>query len=89
MARGATVEVRPRLSERFGDNLRSARERGGLSQAALGRIAGVSSSEVSRLEAGIREPRLTTIVSLARALDVEGAELVRDLAERPRRELVA
>lgn len=79
----------PRVPERFGDNLRSARERGGLSQAALGRIAGLSSSEVSRLEAGVREPRLTTIVSLAHALDVDGTELMRDVAERPPRPLVA
>lgn len=72
-------DLAARLPKRFGRNLRIARERGGLSQAELGRVAGISPSEVSRLEAGVREPRLTTIVSLARALDLDDTDLLRDL----------
>jgi transcriptional regulator with XRE-family HTH domain len=66
-------------AKRFGDNLRTARTRNRLSQAALGQLAGISKSEVYRLEAGTRDPRLTTILSLARALKLDVAELTRDL----------
>jgi transcriptional regulator with XRE-family HTH domain len=42
----------------------------------LARIAGTHASEISRLERGLRDPRLSTIVRLARALDVPVAVLV-------------
>jgi transcriptional regulator with XRE-family HTH domain len=69
--------VRDSVRVLFGRNLRSARERSRLSQAALGRQAGISASEVSRLEAGEREPRLSTILRLSEALDIGGDELIR------------
>jgi len=62
--------------ERFAANLRRAREKTGMSQARLGLVAGLESSEISRLEAGKREPRLMTMVGLARALHVELADLL-------------
>jgi transcriptional regulator with XRE-family HTH domain len=64
---------------RFGENLRALREQGGLSMGEVSRRSGVSRSEISRLEAGLREPRLTTIVQLARALDIEEVDLIRGL----------
>lgn len=63
----------------FGDNLKVIRTRHSLSMAQLGRMAGLSHSEISRLEAGVREPRLATILALARALEVEGSELLHGL----------
>jgi transcriptional regulator with XRE-family HTH domain len=47
----------------------------------LARIAGTHVSEVSRLERGLRDPRLSTIVRLARALDVPVAALVDGIGE--------
>jgi HTH-type transcriptional regulator, competence development regulator len=41
-----------------------------LSMSELARIAGTHASEISRLERGLRDPRLSTIVRLARALEV-------------------
>ena len=67
------------LQTRFGENLRTARQRSDLSMAELGRLAGLSHSEVSRLEAGIREPRLATVLALARALDTDVNDLIRGL----------
>ncbi|MEX1142469.1 MAG: helix-turn-helix transcriptional regulator [Thermoleophilaceae bacterium] len=67
------------LHEAFGENLRDARERAGVSQAALARAAQVSPSEISRLEGGQREPLLTTIVLLARALEIEPIDLMRGI----------
>lgn len=68
------------LPERFGANLKAARERRKLSQDGLARLAGVSQTEISRLERGLREPLLSTIVSLITALEAEGAELIPDIA---------
>lgn len=65
--------------KRFSANLRRARERAGLSQAALSRESGVSPSEICRIEANEREPRLSTILRLSRALGVEMTELLRGL----------
>jgi transcriptional regulator with XRE-family HTH domain len=62
--------------ERFAANLRAAREQRGLSQEALAQAGGLHRTEISLLERGQREPRLSTIVTLARALDVEPARLL-------------
>ena len=51
-------------------NLRSLRRQRGLSQEALAQASGIHSSEVSRIERAVREPRLLTVVRIARALDV-------------------
>jgi transcriptional regulator with XRE-family HTH domain len=61
----------------LGGNLKAARRRVGYTQADLSKASGVSAAEVSRLEAGLRNPRLTTILRLATALDMEGSELIR------------
>jgi transcriptional regulator with XRE-family HTH domain len=66
--------VEPRA--RFGENLRAERKRRELSQMELGRIAGLHFSEVSLLERGSRDPRLATIVKLARALQIPPAKLL-------------
>jgi len=44
------------------------------------RIAGTHASEISRLERGLRDPRLSTIVRLARALEVPIGALLPDSA---------
>jgi transcriptional regulator with XRE-family HTH domain len=66
--------------ERFAGNLRATRRRRALSQEALAASADLHRTEVSLLERGRREPRLSTIVRLARALDVKPAALLRNIA---------
>jgi transcriptional regulator with XRE-family HTH domain len=61
---------------RFAANLRLLRTSAGISQEALAERCGLYRTEVSLLERIGREPRLTTIVKLARALDVEPVELL-------------
>jgi transcriptional regulator with XRE-family HTH domain len=64
----------------FGANLRAARLAAGLSQAELcERLGGVSRTVVYRLEIDEREPRLSTILRLAEALDVEPSDLLDNL----------
>jgi len=65
--------------ERFARNLRAQRHRRGLSQEALGAACGLHRTEISLLERAQREPRLSTIVRLARGLEVRPAELLRGI----------
>ena len=62
--------------ERFAANLRAQRLRAGLSQEELGDASDMHRTEVSLLEREGRDPRLFTIVRLARALKIEPAELL-------------
>ena len=66
-------------AEQFALNLRSARDHAGLSQEELSERSGLHSTEISRLERGVREPRLGTIVRLARGLGLPPADLLADI----------
>ena len=65
--------------ETFAKNLRKAREKAGLSQEALGERCGLHRTEISFLERAQREPRLSTIVKLAKALGIKPSDLLRGL----------
>ena len=67
-------EVDPR--KQFGANVRAARQRSGVSQVRLAAAAGMHRTEVSLLERGERDPRLSTVARLARALELTPAALV-------------
>lgn len=67
---------RARIAKAFGVALRQARLRAGLAQEALALKAEVDRTFVSRAERGERQPALTTVFLLAKALDVPAAELV-------------
>ncbi len=61
----------------FGARLAELRHRAGLSWAELGRRSGLTPEGVSLIERGKRtNPALSTILALARALDVEPAALL-------------
>ncbi|HLM33710.1 MAG TPA: helix-turn-helix transcriptional regulator [Gaiellaceae bacterium] len=62
--------------EVFGANVRRLRARRGLSQEALADACELHPTEISRLERGVRDPRLATIARVARALDVAPARLL-------------
>src|ERR1700716_440108 len=51
--------------------LRNARERKGISQRELSALSGVRQSQISMIEKGIVDLRLSSLVELARALDLE------------------
>jgi DNA-binding XRE family transcriptional regulator len=65
----------------FGKRLKELRERAGLSQAELARLANLSQKGISNWELGQREPGLAAAVALARALGVE----VVDFLEEPKK----
>jgi transcriptional regulator with XRE-family HTH domain len=62
--------------ERFAANLRRYREAANLTQEQLAAKTGLHPTEISRLERGVREPRLSTIVRLAKGLGVAAEQLV-------------
>jgi transcriptional regulator with XRE-family HTH domain len=71
--------VEPR--EQFGANLRRSRLAAGLSQEALSHRSGLHLTEISRLENGLRDPRLSTIVRLAAGLALPSAVLIERVDE--------
>lgn len=63
--------------ERFGATLRKARLAHGWTQEDLAEKTGLAIVQVSRIERGKREVRLTTFTRLVRALGVPPAELLK------------
>ncbi len=68
------IAVEP--AELFAANLRRHRMDQKLSQEALGDECGLHRTEVGLLERGDREPRLGTLVKLARGLHISLADLL-------------
>ncbi|HEX4807188.1 MAG TPA: helix-turn-helix transcriptional regulator [Conexibacter sp.] len=74
------LEDDPRAaSTAFGQRVRELRASKGVSQDDLARATDVHPTAIGRLERGSREPRLTTILRLARGLDVRPGELLDEL----------
>jgi transcriptional regulator with XRE-family HTH domain len=64
-------------------NLRRLRKERCWSQEMLAHFAGLHPTEVSRLERGLREPRLRTVMQVAAALRVPVQDLIADTAIEP------
>lgn len=64
----------------FASNLRQLRAQRGMSQETLGYKAGLHRTEISLLERSARDPRLGTIVRVARALDTTPGRLLKGIA---------
>jgi transcriptional regulator with XRE-family HTH domain len=62
-----------------GRNIRAQRERRDLTQEELGHLAGLHPVEVGRAERGVRDLRVSSVVKLARGLDVPPMELLRGI----------
>jgi len=67
----------PDVCGKLGKNLRHARERLGLTQEEVAERSGVHATEVSRIEGGKRDPRVSTVTRLAKALSVAPGDLLR------------
>jgi transcriptional regulator with XRE-family HTH domain len=71
------TEKKPRQA--FAENMRQARKRRGLTQERVAFACRLHRTEISLLERGERDPRLSTIVRLARALGCTASSLVEDV----------
>jgi len=72
-ARFLTPEV---ANRRFAENLRRHRERAGMTQEELADAAQLHRTAISFLERAAREPRMWTLITLARALRIRPADLL-------------
>jgi transcriptional regulator with XRE-family HTH domain len=63
-------------AEQLGANIRRERRAAALSQMALADRSGLHFTEISRLELAERDPRLTTILKVARGLGVTPSRLL-------------
>jgi transcriptional regulator with XRE-family HTH domain len=61
---------------KLGPNLREARLKLELSQEQVSERSGVHATEVSRIEAGKRDPRVSTVERLARAVKLKPGQLL-------------
>ncbi len=66
----------PEVNRAFGEALRVYRTRQGLTQEALAAACELHATYISQLERGLKSPSLTTLLLLARALNVRASELV-------------
>ena len=64
------------VTKRVGQNLRRAREELGISQEDLADRAGLHRTYVSGVERGVRNPTVTVLEKLAKALKVRSSTLL-------------
>jgi transcriptional regulator with XRE-family HTH domain len=60
-------------------NLKPIRERRALSQDDLAKLSGVAQRSLSEIERGLRPARPSTLRKIARALNVDPADLIGDV----------
>ncbi len=72
------------IEQLVGERLRAERDRQGLSQAELARRAGVSQSNIARLEDGSRSCTVSTLAKLAGGLKLGLGDLVAEVVDPPK-----
>lgn len=60
----------------LGKNLRAARQNLGLTQEEVAERSGVQAGEISRIERGLRDPKVSTLEKIARALELPAGRLL-------------
>jgi len=66
----------------FGRTVRKARRDRDLSQEALADEAGLSAKHIGEIERANKDPRLSTVLKIAKALELRSGELFAELDER-------
>jgi len=64
------------LTIKFGENVRATRIEQKLSQEGLAELSGLHRTYISGVERGVRNPTLSIIIAIARALQVEPSTLL-------------
>lgn len=62
----------------FAANVKRARKAAGMTQEQVADASGIHVTEVSRIERGLRDPRISTVLKLADALGAPASQLVDD-----------
>ncbi len=74
--RNRQADVARNVSQEVGVRIRAVRKAAGLTQAELGRRAGLDQAMVSRIERGLQRPRVDTLRRIAHGVGVSIAELL-------------
>jgi transcriptional regulator with XRE-family HTH domain len=69
---------KPAVLVKLGERIREERHKQGVTQATLAEQLDLSVAYVSLIERGGRNPPYTTVIAIARALDVPAARIVSD-----------
>jgi transcriptional regulator with XRE-family HTH domain len=64
----------------FAENVARIRRKKKLTQRQVSSRSGIHDTEISRIERGLRDPRLSTILSIADALDVRPGSLLKPIS---------
>lgn len=78
------MPIRSAAHAAFGQAIRDARARRGMSQERLALMCGLDRTYISGIERGVRNPSLTNILRLAEALDTNPVALFADAARLER-----
>lgn len=70
------------IVEVFGKVLRELRTEKGLSQEKLAEYCDLDRTYISLLERGHRQPTITTVFKIAKALEIKASELVKVVEKR-------
>lgn len=65
------------ISKKLGENLKRIREKKKMSQGDIYRKTGLDRAYISRVEGGLKNPTISNLEKIARALGVEPDELLR------------
>jgi transcriptional regulator with XRE-family HTH domain len=77
------MSIRSPAHAAFGEAIRAIRNQRGVSQESLASLCGLDRTYISGIERGTRNPSLTNILRIARALDVSPAELFAGVRGHP------
>ena len=61
----------------FGERLKELRKTKGITQEQLSELSGLDLSHIARMETAKRNPRLTTLIELAKAFNIPLSELMK------------
>jgi transcriptional regulator with XRE-family HTH domain len=78
-----TDDLSEKAAASFGEKLRAARLAAELTQERLAQLSALDRSQIGKLEAGHRVPKLDTIIRLAGALNMEPCGLIADVRWLP------
>ena len=73
-----STEMERAMKELFGQRLREQRQNQGLTMEQLAEKANLSTNFIGAIERGLKEPSLSTLISILNALDIPADVLLRD-----------
>lgn len=74
-----SLDMSESLEQRFGKRCKKLRHQAGLSQLDMVRVHGFSLSHYQKIERGTLDPRLSTLVRIAKSFGISVSELVNSL----------